>query len=238
MDPVDRGLIRSIVTTLTQGMEMDLSVFPPEDSGRVLALQSGADLDRYTYLVAGCVGEFWTRITAAHEKALDLWGLAKMCPLGVRFGKALQLTNILRDIPRDLRIGRCYLPIEDMAGLGLVPQDLLDPAHSKKARPLLDKWMRTALGHFEAAESYVLAIPAWAPRLRLAALWPLILGLATLERLARLPAWLDPSSVAKVKRGWVYRMMAFSFLACRSDILLHLWIRRHHSKVLMALEQP
>jgi len=79
-------------------------------------------LDRYIYLVAGCVGEFWTRITVAHTPALRGWDVAEMSACGVRFGKALQLTNVLRDCPRDLRIGRCYFPRDLLAQAGLRPR--------------------------------------------------------------------------------------------------------------------
>src|SRR3984893_2948449 len=62
----DREAVRDIVTTLTKGMEFDLRTFPDEYSGRIVALQEFDDLDRYTYMVAGCVGEFWTKMTYAH----------------------------------------------------------------------------------------------------------------------------------------------------------------------------
>ena len=43
------------------------STFPAEDSGALAALKTPAELDRYIYFVAGCVGEFWTAITVAHR---------------------------------------------------------------------------------------------------------------------------------------------------------------------------
>ncbi|MCI0440036.1 MAG: squalene/phytoene synthase family protein, partial [Chloroflexi bacterium] len=115
----DRQRVRSIVVTLTRGMEFDLTTFPPEDSGRVVALKDFSELDGYTYYVAGCVGEFWTEITMAHTPSLRRWDAARMSEVGVRFGKALQLTNVLRDVPKDLRIGRCYLPQSELARLGM-----------------------------------------------------------------------------------------------------------------------
>ena len=225
LDAADQEQVRWVVTTLTQGMEMDLTVFPTEDSGGLATLATGADLDRYIYLVAGCVGEFWTRVTAAHEPSLKRWDVARMSETGVRFGKALQLTNILRDVPRDLRMGRCYLPADELAAAGLVPEDLLDPENEGRARSVFDPWMRTALDHFAAAEEYLLAVPRRSVRLRLACLWPLLLGLATLARLARGGKWLDPDTTVKVSRGWVYRMMALSLPAVCSNHLLRLWIR-------------
>ena len=124
----DRTRIQSVVVTLTRGMEMDLTTFPSEESGRVVALKGPDELDSYTYYVAGCVGEFWTAMTLAHTPPLKHWDAPHMSELGVRFGKALQLTNVLRDVPKDLRNGRCYLPESELVQVGLTPEELLDPS--------------------------------------------------------------------------------------------------------------
>lgn len=54
----DQHLIRELATTLTQGMEMDLTQFPTEDGEAPRALPDADALDRYTYYVAGVVGAF------------------------------------------------------------------------------------------------------------------------------------------------------------------------------------
>ncbi len=231
----DRARVRSVVVTLTRGMELDLTTFPAEDSGAVAALQSPEELDCYTYLVAGCVGEFWTLVATGHERRLSRWYAEGMSEAGIRFGKALQLTNVLRDIPRDLRNGRCYLPEPELESAGLTPDDLLDPANAGRARRVLTPWIRVALEHFGAAEAYLLATPRRCLRMRLAELWPILLGLATLEKLARNDAWLDPEWPSRVRRRWVYGMMARSLLAAPSDTLLRFWIRRLRRKVERAL---
>jgi farnesyl-diphosphate farnesyltransferase len=228
LDDADREQVRWVVTTLTLGMEMDLKVFPADGSGGLAALSNAADMDRYTYLVAGCVGEFWTKITTAHDSSLKEWDVAGMSEAGVRFGKALQLTNVLRDIPGDLRDGRCYIPEDELATAGLTPDDLLDPANEPRARAVLAPWMQTALGHFQSAEEYLLAVPRRSVRLRLACLWPLLLGLATLARLASSGSWLDPESTVKVSRRWVYRMMLMSLPAVISNSLLRRWTKNLH----------
>lgn len=220
----DRKRVSKVVVTLTRGMELDLASFPAEDSGKVGALESPEQLDGYTYLVAGCAGEFWTQVAVAHEPRLAWWNAEDMAAAGVQFGKALQLTNVLRDVPKDLRIGRCYLPAEELAASGLEPQDLLEPANSDRARTVLVPWIRTALEHFEAAEAYILATPRSCARLRLAALWPVLLGLATLGELALNDQWLDPDRPSRVRRRWVYGMMARSVVAVRSDTLVRRWI--------------
>ena len=147
----DRERVRTVIETIIEGMTQDLQLFPGEDEGKLAALETREDLDRYTYLVAGCVGEFWTDVHAAHRPRLRHWDVAAMRALGVRFGKALQMTNVLRDVPRDLRHGRCYLPRQELAALGLSPRDLLDPAAAAAARPLLLRLLDVALEHYEAA---------------------------------------------------------------------------------------
>jgi len=231
----DRRRVREIVAALTVGMEYDLNTFPAEGAGRVVAVPDLDDLDRYTYHVAGCVGEFWTTTAKAHTPALGRWDEAEMSRLGVRFGKALQLTNVLRDVPRDLRIGRCYLPQELLERAGLGPADLLDVANGERARPLLVEGIRLALGHFDAAERYLLAIPRRCYRLRLSVLWPLVIGLGTLGRLARNPRWLDPAHPAKVPRNAIYLMLFVSMKLEPCDTALRAWIELLRRRVRRAL---
>ena len=80
------------------------------------------------------------------------------------------------------------------------------------ARPVLARGIRAALERYRDAEAYCLAVPRRCVRLRLAVLWPALMGLATLALLAGNDRWLDPSRPSKVTRGWVYRTMALSAL--------------------------
>ena len=67
----------------------------------MVALKTLDDLDRYTYYVAGCVGEFWTDLMCSHRRGLASWNVREMSKVGVRFGKGLQLQqgNLLRFRP-------------------------------------------------------------------------------------------------------------------------------------------
>ncbi len=206
----DRDRVRRVVDTIIEGMTRDLSLFPGEDESTLAALETIEELDRYTYLVAGCVGEFWTEVQVAHRPRLRDWDLAVMRQLGVRFGKALQLTNVLRDVPRDLRHGRCYLPHRELAALGLSPRDLLDPATGPRVEPLLGRLIGIALDHYEAGWRYTFAIPRAEARMRLACAWPLLIGLRTLDLVVRSPSWLDPAVTLKVPRARVYGLLACS----------------------------
>ena len=225
----DARLARSVLYTLTRGMESDLVNFPPEDSGRVDALETLADLDKYLYQVAGCVGRFWTEISTSHAGALRHWDPEVMSGLGIGYGKALQLTNVLRDLPRDLRMGRCYIPREELRAVGMEPEELLEPGQHARAWPILTQGLRTALEHYSSGEQYLLAIPRRCLRLRAAALWPMLIGLATLSRLAqdaRDGLWLQPDRPSRVTRKWVYRTVALSLPLLPSNRALRAWIRR------------
>src|SRR5207253_1459145 len=134
-------------------------------------------------------GEFWTKLMCAHRAALRAWDVEAMATVGIRFGKGLQLTNVLRDLASDLRRGRCYIPIAVLEPAGLRPADLLDPATLPKFRPV---------------------IPSREVRLRLACAWPILFAVKTLQRLSVSPSLLDPKVTLKMTRGEVYRVLALT----------------------------
>lgn len=220
----DCQAVREIVSTLTQGMEFDLRTFPDESSGRLGALQQFSELDLYTYMVAGCVGEFWTRMMVAHAPTTYSETQEMMVERGIHLGKALQMTNVLRDCSKDLRIGRCYLPSTMLARIGLTPQDLLQPANSLRARPVLFELIPTALNNYRDGLEYILAIPALKVRLRLSALWPILIGLETLLLLVQNDRWLDPAHPSKIRRKDVYRIMLCSLPVVVSNKLIRQWV--------------
>jgi farnesyl-diphosphate farnesyltransferase len=220
----DREAVCDIVTTLTKGMEFDLRTFPSEYSGQIVALQELDELDHYTYMVAGCVGEFWTKMTYRHMPGTFNGAPETMLDRSIRFGQALQMTNVLRDCGKDLRIGRCYLPATMLNRFGLSPHDLLLPNASLRARPLMFELVRKTLGYFHQAVEYTLAIPAFSVRLRLACLWPILIGLETLLLLVYNDDWLDPGRVSKMRRGDVYRVIACSVPLVASNRLLRIWM--------------
>lgn len=198
----DQLLIREVLQTITGGQELDLTRFEGASAENIIALPSDRELDDYTYRVAGCVGEFWTKICRAHlfpRAALDMTSLLAD---GVRFGQGLQLVNILRDLPRDLRQGRCYLPAEKLSALGLTPAELLDPANETRLRPLYQLLLDRASAHLAAGWRYTNALPYSGVRVRLACAWPILIGVGTLARL-RTRNVLDASQRIKISRSEV-----------------------------------
>ncbi|MBV18509.1 MAG: farnesyl-diphosphate farnesyltransferase, partial [Euryarchaeota archaeon] len=134
----DLQMMRTCLKIIIGGQSLDLRRFgPANDQDEISSLEDDEALDDYAYRVAGSVGEFWTAMSRHHmfPSRMSLHDEAWMRD-GVRFGKALQMTNILRDIPEDLRFGRCYIPRARLDAVGLAPEDLRHASSMDAFRPV------------------------------------------------------------------------------------------------------
>ncbi len=207
-DPLDRSHIAQVVSVLIGGMEFDLQQFPKSKGQGVRTLTDVQDFEYYTYAVAGCVGEFWTTMICEHLPGLRGWDQSLMIPLGIRYGKGLQMVNILRDLPKDLQRGRCYIPEALLKQVNLSPEQLLDQSSAKAFRPLFRQLIQEARDHLDQGWRYAMAIPRMQIRLRLACMWPLLIGIQTLQALSVAPHVLHPEISIKIARRDVYRIVA------------------------------
>src|SRR5256885_15815779 len=101
------GLRREDFQAVIDGMEMDVVAD--------IRAPDWAKLDTYCDRVASAVGRLCVRVFGMEEKA----GIA----LAYHLGRALQLTNILRDIDEDAAIGRLYLPREGLQAANILTSD-------------------------------------------------------------------------------------------------------------------
>ncbi|MDO8526066.1 MAG: phytoene/squalene synthase family protein [Deltaproteobacteria bacterium] len=184
LPPKDWLLIQELVLELTQGMQMDLS----ERASGLAMTHSMTELDQYIYYVAGCVGRFWTKMIKIHFSFSKNFGLESE-DIGEKIGKGLQLVNILRDLPQDLKRGRTYIP----HGVSLAD---------------IFKLARSYLGEYERYCAY---FPWYAVRLKAVVRLPARLGLLTLDRLESSKEWPAKDLVIKVSRGQVYKTLLGSF---------------------------
>ena len=178
----DRKSIAATLETITRGQQEDIRRFDSAGE-RLNALATDDELDMYTYDVAGCVGEFWTKICLAHVFTRNSLDEKQIMPDAVRFGKGLQLVNILRDLPEDLRQGRCYIPEQSLRKFGMTPADLLNPDSMRRFEPLYDDYLECAEEHLRAGWRYTTALPFGCVRVRLACAWPILIGIKTLRSL-------------------------------------------------------
>ena len=180
---IDKELIRRCLGIIISGQERDLMRFSGKENGVISSLENYDEMDDYAYRVAGSVGEFWTEMCLRHAFRVGDREKEEMMEAGVRFGKALQMINILRDIPEDLGIGRCYIPSDDLNNVGLTPEDLLEKANMDSFRPLMDIYIQRAEEHLMEAVKYIQMLPHRQYRLRGACMIPVIIGKRTLELL-------------------------------------------------------
>jgi len=210
--------VRQVLDIIISGQARDVERFAEAHATRIVSLQTEDELEDYTYRVAGCVGEFWTRMCRAHVFPSASVDDAFLLANGVRFGKGLQLINILRDLPADLRLGRCYLPQDRLAELGLEPGALLDSACEPRLRPLYTRYLDRALEHLEAGWAYTNHLPRGSVRVRLACAWPILIGMQTVSKL-RATNVLDATQRVKISRRDVRQLLTRS-------ILLYPWPKR------------
>ncbi len=177
---VEIRLVRRVLATIVEGQLWDLTFFESSPS-----VENDEQTLRYTYMVAGCVGEFWTELgyamlggRFAPEARREL-----MLKAGVRYGRGLQLINILRDADEDAARGRCYLVGNHHRWLGRAERYLADGVdYARRLRGL---------------------------RLRFATLLPALIGKKTLALLQREEAGSKKPGGGKVKipRRAVYACM-------------------------------
>ena len=225
LSPEDLKLVREVLATITSGQELDLTRFTPPESAfqrdedrlklglqSIIALETEAELDDYTYRVAGCVSEFWTKICRAHLFPRAGLDEKQFIMDGIRFGKGLQLVNILRDLPADLKRGRCYLPAEKLEPAHLLPETLLSPANEVKFLKIYRGYLDQAESHLRAGWNYTNTLPFGQFRVRLACAWPVLIGMRTIEKL-RAAGVTELRRRVKVPRGEVRGIMFRSTLA-------------------------
>jgi phytoene synthase len=120
---------------LISGAEMDLTI---------ASYETFDELREYCYRVAGTVGLCCLHVFGFSEPRAP--------ELAERLGIAFQLTNILRDIPRDFAMGRVYLPNEDFRTFHCDAKDLAQGKTSPEA---------TSLMRFEAERAWEFYREGW-----------------------------------------------------------------------------
>jgi len=120
---------------LISGAEMDLTV---------ASYETFDELRKYCYRVAGTVGLCCLHVFGFSD--------SRAPELAEKLGIAFQVTNILRDIPRDFAMGRVYLPNEDFRAFHCDAKDLAQGKTSPEA---------TLLMRFEAARAWQFYGEGW-----------------------------------------------------------------------------
>lgn len=185
-------LVRTMLRTIVRGQSLDLSRFDCAEPREVIVegslrrLAHEEDLMEYAYLVAGCVGEFWTNLGfVVYGERYARRSQETMLEWGRNFGKGLQLVNILRDRHEDADRGRVYIPE------GVTLPDLY---------ALTNRFLNNGIDYARAVRGL---------RMRFAVRLPAVLGFKTLMCIERAG---EEAYKPKITRRDVYASMIESFI--------------------------
>jgi len=184
-DETARALLIRVMDHILEGQIFDLERFGPD----ALPL-TREELERYTFLVAGSVGEFWHDLCRHRLADYSRDKADVMCRRARHYGQGLQLVNIIRDRAMDDALGRVYLPESEVA----------------RAEAQARDWLGEGAEYCAALRS---------GRLRYATLLPALLGLRTLGLSAAQPrGTLTPAKVSRSElRRWMFRAIRVWFSA-------------------------
>ena len=211
--PQDQQLfIYEVVQAVCDGMKIDLMAFPhtPEVAPQAFLLDT--DLTHYCRLMGGKPGLFWSQLIY-HTVRIN-------CPQNTL------MVNILRDLPQDIRQGRCYFPLTDLEQYGLKPEDLRVPEKSEMFKPIEQKWIRWGKQNLSQAVSYYRALPKTDWRVRAAVAWPMLWTADTIAKLAQTPDLLNPRKRVKISRSRVYATLLLTPFILASNSVFENWLHK------------
>jgi farnesyl-diphosphate farnesyltransferase len=194
LSPQETSLVHTVLDEIISGQTLDLQRFGHATQHSRMVIASDAELIDYCQRVAGSVGAFWTHLgflgegenfATASQETMIHWGR--------HFGCALQLVNILRDRPEDMRHGRYYLPGTAHLPVG----DACLHAH--------DRWIHLARAWVHDGLLYAAALRG--KRLRCATVLPALIALETLDALEQ-ATWPQMEQRIKVPKSTVFRCLA------------------------------
>ena len=128
----------SLFFELLEGMEMDLTN---------KRYKTYTELETYCYKVASVVGLMSSKIFGYKHPETEQYAIT--------LGKALQLTNIIRDIKNDCLMGRIYLPDEDMNKFSVPNEDIKTNNLSSNLTNLIKEYYKKAIDYYSKAETLI-----------------------------------------------------------------------------------
>jgi 15-cis-phytoene synthase len=126
---------------LLQGVEMDLDIKRYENYEA---------LEVYCYRVASVVGLLSIEVFGYRDLACKEYAVC--------LGKALQLTNILRDVQSDAKRGRIYLPLSELARFQVAPEEILRLEYSERFYELAKNVAERARHYYRQARATLPAV--------------------------------------------------------------------------------
>jgi farnesyl-diphosphate farnesyltransferase len=192
-----------------------------------IRLKTIAELDEYTYYVAGTVGNLLTDMFSRREHKIPIDRQKIMYQNAVQFGKALQLVNIIKDSRVDITEGRCYVPEELFRKYNSDINSFSDSRDTDNIKCIFLELIRYAEKYLEHAIEYIRAIPTKNWRIRLGCIWPVALAYKTLWWLEKnLDEFIKGSTTFKINRKDVKKTIRATLWAGFSNKYFETYVKK------------
>jgi farnesyl-diphosphate farnesyltransferase len=206
--------LASCVETMAEGMP----IFQAQNLHDGLATL--ADMDRYCYYVAGCVGEMLAKLFCHYSPEIAEHR-EELLKLSVSFGQGLQMTNILKDIWDDAERGVCWLPQDIFTETEFDLKNLTPEASDEHFRTGLAHLISIAHEHLHNALRYTQLLPPHEIGIRNFCLWALGMAVLTLKKIKQNLDF-NHSNQVKITRNSVKATILATRFIGRNNTLLSL----------------
>ncbi len=176
LSEIERERIKRCLNIMCEGMKTFQKKKNPQ------GLKSLTDFNEYCYYVAGVVGELLTDLFCDYSIEISR-NRAILKKLAVSFGQSLQMTNILKDLWKDLDRGICWLPTDIFQKDGFDLNNLSKKKYYEGFAKGIFELITIANSHLKNALTFSLLIPKKEKGLRKFCLWAIGMAIFTLKKI-------------------------------------------------------
>ncbi|MCX7905666.1 MAG: squalene/phytoene synthase family protein [Elusimicrobiales bacterium] len=168
----DISIFKKLICSLFKGMSID--IFDFKDG----CIENMQILDRYVSLIGGMPAIYWYNVYKTYKPSIFKINLYSSA---YRIGKALQYTNILKDLSEDIYKGRCYIPSSYLREKNINIEELKNPLSICKIKDFIKSIMIICVDFFDESEKLISAIDSSEFTLKLSLIWPIYWAMDTLQ---------------------------------------------------------
>lgn len=168
-DEDDKRNLIMLIKGISYGMMIDLKRFGNVDElGFLLDFR---ELKNYSFLIGGVPAIYWFNV---YQKYMPNVYKNNVLTSAYKIGAALQLTNILKDMRKDIIYNkRSYIPLEFLKSANLNNDSLLDYRNIEKVKPFINSVILTCIDWFDESEYFIESIKNTEFSLKIALIWPI-----------------------------------------------------------------
>lgn len=191
----DIVVFNKLIKGLFAGMMIDIEGFV---DGCIVDMKT---LDMYVSLVGGIPALYWYDVCRRYKDSVFRGNFYLSA---YRIGKALQYTNILKDLKEDIKRERLYIPRSYLVEKGITLSDLENPANISRIKDFIRSVVIICVDYLDESERFISSIDPSEFSLKLSLIWPVYWAMDTLQLV-----WsANPlESKIKISRSEIYKTL-------------------------------